>query len=76
MVGNRIVVKPIFASAAPADMSLTLIDIASNRLTFFRSPVASLTKTGAFPGDDLEAIVSNDARLIVFNIKPRLVSAA
>lgn len=46
MVGRRIVVNPTTASAAPADISLTLIETASIRETLFRRPVASLTNVG------------------------------
>src|SRR5208283_5545342 len=63
IVGSRIVVKPTTARAAPADMSLTLIETASNNETFFTSPVASLTKTGAF----FEAIENSSIFPNVFN---------
>ena len=39
------VVKPIVASAAPADISPILRLIASRKETFFTRPVACLTKT-------------------------------
>lgn len=43
--GNRTIVKPTTAKAAPADMSLMFSATASKSETFFTSPVASRTKT-------------------------------